>query len=126
MGYYLHKEMGTEYFVIGTDFYYTTCNLPDGDGRSDYEFCSDDPLAEAVGDLDGNIYFLDFAKARESQELSKLIDDTIPTGSLGESYSPMMKVMKSTYQVKIPPVKLYDGIILVYEATPIQVWDYME
>ena len=50
----------------------------------------------------------------------------IPTGSLGESYSPMMKVMKSTYQVKIPPVKLYDGIILVYEATPIQVWDYME
>lgn len=126
MGYYLHEEMGSEYFVIGTDFYNTTCNLPEGEGRSDYEFCSDDPLAEAVGELEENIYYLEFAKAKESQEFSKLIDTAIPTGSLGESYSPMMKYMKNTYQIKIAPSKLYDGMILVYEATPIQVWDYME
>ena len=126
MGSYLYEEMGREYFVIGTDFYNTTCNLPEGDGRSDFEFCSDDPLAEAVGDLEKNIYFLDFTNARESKELSKLIDASVPTGSLGESYSPLMKVMKSTYQINIAPGKLYDGMILVYEATPIQVWDYIE
>ncbi len=126
MGYYLHEEMGSEYFVIGTDFYNTTCNLPEGEGRSDYEFCSDDPLAKAVGELEENIYYLEFTKAKESQKLSKLIDTAIPTGSLGESYSPMMKYMKNTYQINIAPSKLYDGMILVYEATPIQVWDYME
>ena len=126
MGSYLFDEMGEEYFVIGTDFYNTTCNLPEGDGRSDFEFCSDDPLAEAVGGMEENIYYLDFADARESKELSELIDASIPTGSLGENYSPMMKVMKSTYQINIAPGKLYDGMILVHEATPIQVWDYME
>ncbi len=126
MGYYLHEEMGSEYFVIGTDFYNTTCSLPEGEGRSDYAFCSDDPLAEAVGELEENIYYLEFAKAKESQELSQLIDTAIPTGSLGESYSPMMRYMKNTYQIKMSPSKLYDGMILVYEATPIQVWDYME
>lgn len=126
MGYYLQEEMGSEYFVIGTDFYNTTCNLPDGEGRSDYEFCSDDPLAEAVGEMEGNIYYLDFAKAAESKELDGIIKNAMPTGSLGEAYSPLMKVMKNTYQINIPPNDLYDGMIFVYEATPIRVWDYLE
>lgn len=126
MGYYLAEEMGEEYFTIGTDFYNTTCSMPTAEARADYEFCSDDPLAEAVGALEENICYLDFDKCAESAELSALIEDNIPTGSLGESYSPMMKVMKNMYQIKIAPGKLYDGMILVYEANPIEVWDYRE
>lgn len=126
MGFYLHEEMGEEYFVIGTDFYKTTCNLPTQDGRADYDFCSDDPLAAAVGGLEGNVYYLDFAEAAASTELAGVIEKAIPTGSLGESYSPMMEVMKNTYQIRIAPGELYDGMILVYEATPIAVWDYQQ
>ncbi len=126
MGFYLHEELGEEYFVIGTDFYKTTCNLPTQDGRADYDFCSDDPLAAAVGGLEGNVYYLDFAEAATSTELAGVIEKAIPTGSLGESYSPLMEVMKNTYQIRIAPGELYDGMILVYEATPIAVWDYQQ
>lgn len=61
MGYYLAEEMKEEYFVIGTDFYQTVCNIANEEGRGNYEFCSDDPLAKAVGDMEGNVYYLDFA-----------------------------------------------------------------
>lgn len=124
MGSYLSEEMGSEYFVIGTDFYNTICSMPTSDARANYEFCSDNPFAEAVGTLEDHICYLDFNKASESINLSESIQKAIPTGSLGESYSPIMKVLKSTYQIHIAPVKLYDGMILVYEASPIEVWDY--
>lgn len=126
MGYYLSQEMQEEYYVIGTDFYNTTCSIATKEAREDYGFCSDDPLAKAVGDMEENIYYLDFADAKGSEELSNLLNSNMKTGSLGESYSPLMKVLKYTYQLSIAPSKLYDGMIFVYEATPIEVWDYQE
>lgn len=126
MGYYLSQEMQEEYYVIGTDFYNTTCSIATKEAREDYGFCSDDPLAKAVGDMEENIYYLDFADAKGSEELSTLLNSNMKTGSLGESYSPLMKVLKYTYQLSIAPSKLYDGMIFVYEATPIEVWDYQE
>ncbi len=124
MGSYLSEEFGDAYYVIGTDFYKTNCSIATKEAREDYKFCSDDPLAKAVGDMDDNVYFLDFDEAQESKELSTLIDSNMPTGSLGESYSFLMKFVKTSYQLRISPVKLYDGMIFVYEATPIEVWDY--
>lgn len=126
LGSYLQEEFEDAYFVIGTDFYHTTCSIAETVGRKDYEFCSDDPLAKAVGELEENMYYLDFAAAEESTTLSELLNNSMTTGSLGEGYSPMMKVLKSTYQINIAPAKLYDGMIFVYEATPIDVWDYRE
>ena len=124
MGYYLAQELTEEYFVIGTDFYHTTCNIATKDARQDYELCSDDPLAKAVGDMEENIYYLDFSEAENSTELAELINNKMKTGSLGESYSPLMKFVKSLYQINIAPRALYDGMIFVYEATPIRVWEY--
>jgi len=126
MGSLLSQEMQEEYFVIGTDFYKTNCNIATKDTRKNYKFRSDDPLAKAVGDMEENAYYLDFADAKESKQLSALLDSNMKTGSLGESYSPLMKILKHTYQISIPPSQLYDGMIFVYEATPIEVWDYQE
>ncbi len=123
MGYYLSEEMGEEYYVIGTDFYNTSCSIANNEGRGDYEFCSDDLLAKAVGEMDENIYYLDFQVAEGSQELADIISNPMKMGSLGESYTPIMKVLKSTYQINFAPETLYDGMIFVYEATPIEVWD---
>lgn len=123
MGYYLAEEMQEEYFVIGTDFYQTLCNMANEEGRGDYEFCSDDPLAKEVGDMEGNVYYLDFAKAEKSEELGAVIHQKMKMGSLGEAYSPLMKVMKSTYQIQMESAALYDGMIFVYEAEPTEVWD---
>lgn len=126
MGSYLSEEFGDAYYVIGTDFYKTNCSIATKEAREDYKFCSDDPLAKAVGKMENNQYYLDFDEAQASEELSTLLDSNMPTGSLGESYSFLMKFVKTSYQLRIPPNKLYDGMIFVYEATPIEVWDYQE
>lgn len=122
LGNLLYEEYGEKYFAIGTDYYKTTCNLPVGKERKNKKFCSDDILAYQVGEMDQNVSYLDFEKARESQELAKIIDSRIATGSLGESYSPIMKVIKNTNQIYFAPGEMYDGMIFVYEATPIEVW----
>lgn len=126
MGSYLAEEFGESYYAIGTDFYKTNCSIATKEARKDYKFCSDDPLAKAVGDMENNRYYLDFDEAQVSEELSSVLDSNIPTGSLGESYSFLMKFVKTSYQLRIPPAQLYDGMIFVYEATPIEVWDYQE
>ncbi len=126
MGSYLAEEFGESYYVIGTDFYKTNCSIATKEAREDYKFCSDDPIAKAVGDMEKNQYFLDFEEAQDSKELSTLLEGNMPTGSLGESYSFLMKFVKTSYQLRIPPAKLYDGMIFVYDATPIEVWDYQE
>lgn len=126
MGSYLSEEFGDAYYVIGTDFYKTNCSIATKEAREDYKFCSDDSLAKAVEDMEDNVYFLDFDEAQESKELSALIDSNMPTGSLGESYSFLMKFVKTSYQLRIPPSQLYDGMIFVYKATPIEVWDYQD
>ena len=49
MGNLLADELGNEYFVIGTDFYKTTCNLPvdENSKRKNHIFYSYDPMAKA-------------------------------------------------------------------------------
>ncbi len=126
MGNHLYKEFGNAYFAIGTDFYNTTCNIASGAGREDFQVCSDNLLAKAIGDMENNLYYLDFTKASQSEELQKVLNNPMLTGSLGENFSATMKLMKSSYQLNMAPAKLYDAMILVYEATPIRVWDYIK
>ena len=119
----LYKEYGTAYFAIGTDFYYTACNLPGKDGRMVKEFCSDDPLALCMKDSSLEKGLLVFSEVEEESDLYPYITEKIPTGSLGEAYSPMMAVMKSTYQINFPPVDMYDAMILYYQTNPTEIWE---
>ncbi len=122
LGNYLYNELGDDYFAIGTDFYNTTDNLPGADGtRENHEFCSEDPLAECVGEMPENVYYLDFSEAQESEVLSEIINNTMTTGSLGEEYAPGMEVLKWSYQINNAPTEMYDAMIFVYEATPIEI-----
>lgn len=124
LGNQLYEEYGEGYFAIGTDYYNTSDNVPDQNrNRVVKKFCSGDPLAYQVGDMDTNIAYLDFAKAAESEELSKLINNKMGTGSLGEQYSVMMKVMPNLTHVYFAPSEMYDAMIYVYDATPIEVWE---
>ncbi len=123
LGKFLYDEYGDAYFAIGTDFYITECNINNNGVREIHEFCSDDMLAYQVGQMEKNMYYLDFAKANESKILSEVINSPMPTGSLGEAYSEMMTIMKNTYQINIAPAEMFDGMIFVYKATPIEVWE---
>ena len=118
MGSSLNEKFGEAYFVIGTDYYKTTCNIynPAIDGRGNYEFCSADPLAYQAQFFGGQ-YYLDFADVQEGATRD-LIDSTINTGSLGESYTTMMKFVPMSHRVATKVQEKYDAMIFIYEANP--------
>lgn len=118
----LHDELGDKYFAIGTDFYITDCNLPVDDGRTVVRFCSDDPLAYNMQFTGLDKGLLDFSKVDAESALYPYITKAIPTGSLGEGYTPGMEDNKRAYQMNFAPADMYDAMILYYETTPTEVW----
>ena len=119
----LYEELGSAYFAIGTDFYYTSCNLPGNDGRIIKEFCSDDPLAFNMKDSSLDKGLLVFSEVDKGSTLYPYISESIPTGSLGEAYTPLMLLMKNQYQIYFAPEEMYDAMILYYQTTPTQIWE---
>ena len=118
----LYEELGDAYFAIGTDFYNTSCNLPGNNGRIVKEFCSDDPLAFNMKDSSLDKGLLVFSDVDEESSLFPYISESIPTGSLGESYSPLMLLLKNQYQLYFAPEDMYDAMILFYQTTPTEIW----
>ena len=70
-----------------------------------------------------NIAYLDFEKAKASDILTKKINGTISTGSLGEQYTPLMKVLPNFSHIYQAPSQMFDSMIYVYEDSPITVWE---
>ncbi len=123
LGKFLHDEMQDAYFAIGTDFYKTSCNLPGNNGRMIKEFCSDDPLAYNMKDSTLDKGLLIFSDVDEDSSLYPYISESIPTGSLGEAFTPLMLLMKNQYQLYFAPEDMYDAMILYYQTTPTQIWE---
>ena len=120
MGKLLANDLGEGYYVIGTDFYKTICNMPKGSSgrRTNQVFYSHDPLAKAAKMAGLDICWLDFAKASESPVLSEQITQYIYMGTLGESYSFLKRLLPPSYRMFQPPAELYNGMIYVAEANP--------
>ena len=119
MGNFLAHDFGESYYVIGTDFYHTTCNMSFMNSRFDFAFYSYDPLAKAAKTAGLDVCWLDFSKAPADSELGKTCSSYMYMGSLGEGYSPLMLVLPMAYRVYQCPSIWYDSLILVSEATPI-------
>lgn len=125
MGNILSDELGEGYFAIGTDFYKTNCNLPKNNGnRITHTFYSYDPLAKAAKKAGYDMCWLDFSKVPENSKLKEQISDSIFMGSLGEGYSPFfMSLIPRSYRISKTPEALYDGMIFVTNAHPIEIRD---
>lgn len=124
MGNLLADELGKEYFVIGTDFYRSSCNLPKGESgeRMKHTFYSYDSLAKAAKKTGVDRCWLDFSEIPEDSGLREQIDGTIYMGSLGEGYSAFyMNFFPVTYRIHRCPSELYDGMILVPEVHPTEI-----
>lgn len=122
MGEDLFKKYGEDYYVIGTDFYKTNCNLPGKNGKRIIRtFYSTDPLANTANALDMDMVYLDFDKLQESKKLSETINHKMLMGSLGENYSILNKILPYSYRVNDVPAKLYDGMIIVTNAAPTEI-----
>ena len=118
MGSFIRDEMGDSYYVIGTDYFITDCNMPSKNGkRADHRFVSGDILAYQAKEQ--GTYYLDFSKVSEDSELYRYIYEPIYTGSLGEGYSILNTILQDTVRIYCEPAYLYDAMILIYQCTPL-------
>ena len=124
MGEELFEIYGDDYYVIGTDFYRTECNLPGKNGkRITRKFYSADPLANTAHALGIDMTYLDFDKLNKSEKMNEVINKSMLMGSLGEGYSFLNKLLPNSYRINDVPAELYDGMIIVTNATPIDIKD---
>lgn len=122
MGKLLEEKLGNQYYVIGTDFHKTKCNLPTSSGkRTNQVFYSHNPLAKAAKEAKLDQCYLDFASIPEDSELGNQVREYTFMGNLGEQYSVMMRLLPPSYRMFQPPAQLYDAMIIVTNATPIEI-----
>ena len=123
MGKLLSSEIDNDYYVIGTDFYRTRCNMPTNSStkRTNQVFYSHNPLAKTAKMAGLDICWLDFADIPENSELYELISQYTYMGTLGEGYSWFMRLLPPSYRMFQPPAVLYDSMIFVADATPTKI-----
>ena len=105
MGKLLSLKEENGYYVIGTDFYKSKCNLPFMGKRIVRTFYSHDPLTKSLkmsGKNVGIIY------------TSKLDVDYIYMGSLGEGFY----LIPQSYRIFQPPKTMYDAMVLFVNVNP--------
>lgn len=119
MGKLLQDHLDDDYYVIGTDFYKTKCNLPTPSGkRTNQVFYSHNPLAKSAKEAGFTSCWLDFSQIPEESELGRQILEYCFMGNLGEWYSFLMRLLPASYRMFQPPAQLYDSMILITNASP--------
>lgn len=121
MGDNLNQKYGEHYLAIGTDYFNTTDNIANNNGRGNYSFCSADPLAAQAKFMDNQMYYLDFEQVDSDSNLYSVIHSQMTMGSLGEGYNFLMRFLNTSHRISQIPAELYDGMIFVYSANPIEI-----
>ena len=110
------------YYVIGTNFYKTRCNLPEGNHKHTIQtFYSHDPLAKTAKLAGFKMCWIDFSSLEEGTEIKRHADAYTYMGTLGESYSIMNRFLPPSYRMFQPPTTLYDSMIYVSNASPTKI-----
>lgn len=118
MGKLLSNETDNGYYVIGTDFYKTECNLPSG-GAGNWTIqtvYSRSPLAKTAKMAGFDICWSNFEGIPQDSELAQLSMQYTYMGSLGEGYSWFMQLLPPSYRKFQQPAVLYDSMIFVAKA----------
>lgn len=125
MGQWLTEKYGKEYYVIGTDCYKTECNIQvtSKNERGIFKLCSKDPLAKLMKNNPNKYMYLEFGNILPKSYSYELINNNMSMLSLGEGFEKWHKYLPYVYRQKQVPTELYDGMIFVYQATPIEIID---
>ena len=124
MGNLLADELGEGYFAIGTDFFKARVSLPKGEShnnRRNHTYYSYNPLAKASKKCGYDMAWLDFSIIPDDSPLQQYVSGYTWLGTIGEGYSPLMAVLPMAYRVWDSPAELYEGMILVSNAHPIEI-----
>lgn len=130
MGQNLRTDLGEAYYAIGTDYFTADVNIHDSTmmyknpQRRNHRFCSQDPLAYQARYMDDEMYFLDFSSVpEESSELYDQLHTDMRMANVGEGYMWLWYIFVDSIRPAQVPAELYDGMIYVYDAEPISVWE---
>ena len=120
MGSYLDKLYGPKYFAIGTDLESSEFQALNhsSDKRKTYTIENHNGLVDAFSEVESNIFYVEFEKASESNELSDIIKRKQKMINIGDDFKSWYKVLKMFYTIEMTPSQAYDGIIIVKKATP--------
>lgn len=123
MGHYLDEEFGEKYFAIGTDFINSQFQALNrgSDKRKIYTLENHNDLVDAFSGVEQNIFYFDFEKSRESDELLTIISSNQKMANIGDDFRAWYKLLKRFYTIEMVPDQAYDGIIIVKKATPTKV-----
>lgn len=129
LGQRLTEMYGKDYFVIGTEFFHADVNIHtagtfgDEYERNNHYFCSADPIAAQAKDMKDGMFYLNFSEVRDtSSKIYKLLHQETDMGLVGEGYSEWQKISMS-YRTRVVQSERYDGVVYVYEATPIEPYE---
>lgn len=125
MGDYLDEVYGNHYFAIGTDFINNTFQAyNEGAGkRENYTLKNSTDLVNAFREVDPNIFYVDFDRVEESEELLDIISTEQKMPNIGDDFRAWYKFLKMFYTIKMVPNEAYDGIIVVKDASPTTVME---
>ncbi|WP_251862321.1 erythromycin esterase family protein [Clostridium sp. Marseille-Q2269] len=115
-------EFGNDYYAIGTDFNKSTFSaVTSKDKDKNFSIINSNSLVYEFLSLPGNIYFMDFKKAKSDSDLKKIVEEKQAMGSVGAKFNSWQKILKRFYTLNMVPSKAYDGIIVVKTATPTEI-----
>lgn len=125
MGNYLEELYGEEYFAIGTDFINNEFQAKNGGSgeRKVYTLKNHNDLVDAFRDVEPNVFYVDFEKASESEELLDILSREQKMANIGDDFRWWYKLLKMFYTIEMTPNKAYDSMIIVKEATPTKVME---
>ncbi|MDX8046483.1 erythromycin esterase family protein [Gracilibacillus sp. S3-1-1] len=120
MGSYLNEQYGSQYYAIGTDIINSEFQSKKGntDEREIFTVTNHNELVDAFSEVEQNIFFVDFEQASQSGALQTILSNEQKMTNIGDQFSSWYKLLKMFYTIKMTPIKAYDGIIIVKEATP--------
>ncbi len=123
MGNYLDEVFGTKYFAIGTDFLSSEFQAKNSgsENREIFTVENHNDLVDAFSEVEQNIFYIDFEKSHESDELSNIISNEHKMANIGDDFQSWYKLLKMFYTIKMVPDQAYDGLIIVKNATPTKV-----
>ena len=125
MGHYLDELYGEEYFAIGTDFIESEFQASNGKSgeRPYFKVKNHNGLVDAFSEIEPNIFYVDFEKAKQSKELTDIMTEKQKMANIGDDFRSWYKFLKMFYTIEMTPNEAYDSVIIVKEATPTTVME---
>lgn len=119
LGALLFKNLGDDYYAIGTDAQKTSFNSQLNQGGFEIiEVSNTNDLNSQLTDNSQNHYFIDFTTASQDETWKKIANSKQSITTLNVSLPSIAKLLKFTHTSTITPQETFDGMIVFQEVTP--------